>query len=943
MRGECIGRKWERAQLAHLIAEAQAGRGALVLISGESGVGKTTLLEWALGEAVSLQTAVSRCTGPGETPPFGPWQTLAEQTAGVPWPAPLLATGPSLSDARAHGYDLAGTVAHAVRTAGSSLLLAIEDLQWADAASLDLLRQLTGHVQRLPLLILATYRRPDADALPPVLAELQRTGAVRLPLSRFTAEEVLEFAASALPEHPEAAVMARYLHLRTGGHPLFVSELLAVARAGGTPDGPLPETVQQAMEQHLRRLPPGAVPVLQAAAVVGEQFSYDLLLQVADASEEAVLTALEAALALRLLRTVGDTGQQFAFDHALVREVLLGQVIGPRRRHWHLRVAEALLGGGGAGSWAATEPETVALHLERAGDPRAVAYLILAGDRALRLGARSEAKERYEQALALLMAPGRSTAAPDLHRAETLLKLAHATEGAAARAYCAEALTATESAGDPAAAVWARHLQATWHAEDGHPGALEGLLAVQQAQETLLKDERYQRLEIALYGDALAYPRINPTLALALTKAGRADEAHALVADMQARTRPGDRRTAILRVQWWMASLMGRWDDALELGQRLIEAFQAEGDERACFRVASNRLYHALLCKADEPAAVDAVAAEMLRLAERVTAVSGYDPLAAGHPPLGWYSYLRGDWDGARRHLLGYLERHPHDADPGVRGFAAMLQLATGDTAGARATLQAVPPLHPDEDPGLHAVQLSAYTMRSGLCLAEGDVDGARAWLDAAERYRRRRGGTAFRASLRLAWARFYLAAGDIDSAYAEAEQALAEAQAPREFRVLIAASRLLGELAARLGRPVEAAAHLQEALALAERCHYPYEVAMTRLSQAEALAGAPADLSAVRATLERLGARPALARLEAFAGAQPNARAPESARTIVLSSRELEVARLVARGLSDKEIAVRLTISPRTVDGHLRRIFAKAGVSSRAALAAHAVRQGWL
>lgn len=927
MRSTFVGRVRERTELGRLITAAREGSGALALIGGEAGVGKTALVTWTLEEAGPVRTAVSRCTGPGEAPLYGPWRDLAAQVGDLAWPG-----------APVQGYDLAAALAQGLRSDGQPLILAVEDIQWADGASLELLRHLALHVGRLPLLLLVTYRSTEAEPLRHLLPELQRAGAVRLQLGRFTPDEVVELAAAALPDHPGAALMARYVHQRTGGHPLFVTELLATARAGGAPDGPVPETVQQAIDQQVDRLEPAALPVLQAAAVIGERFDYDLLAQVADGPEEEILAALEAAVALRLVHAEGPAGDRFAFDHALVREVLLGRLIGPRRRRWHQRVAEALLAGTGPGLPAATEPERVALHLERAGDPRAVDYLLLAGDRGLRLGARAQAAQRYEQALALLAAPGQLGGTMRDRRAETLLRLAHATEGPVARAHAAGALQVATTTADAAVATWARHLQATWHAESGHPGALAELEAAQQQQEALLDDERYQRLEAVLYGESLAYPRVCGALALALAKAGRTGEAQALVTQMQARTRPGDRRTPILRVQWWMASLMGRWSDALELGQRLSEALQAEGDQRAAFRVESNRLYHALLCKADEPAAVDAVAAEMLRLAERVTAVSGCNPLAAGHPPLGWYSYLRGDWVSARHHLLGYLQRHPEDADPGVRGFAVLLQLALGDTAGARATLMAVPPLHPDEEPGLHTVQVSAYTMRADLCLSEGDLPGARAWLDAAARCQQQRGGMAFRASVRLACARVHQAAGDLTAAHAEAEEALAQAQSPREFRALITACRMAGELAARLGRTAEAASRLQAAQELAERCAYPYEVAMTQLVRAEVLPGWSVDLAAARETFARLGATPALARADALLETRATAGAPAG-----LSARELEVVRLVAQGLTDKEIAGQLFISPRTVDGHLRRIFAKVGVVSRAALATRAAQRGWV
>jgi DNA-binding CsgD family transcriptional regulator len=139
--------------------------------------------------------------------------------------------------------------------------------------------------------------------------------------------------------------------------------------------------------------------------------------------------------------------------------------------------------------------------------------------------------------------------------------------------------------------------------------------------------------------------------------------------------------------------------------------------------------------------------------------------------------------------------------------------------------------------------------------------------------------------------------------------------------------------MAHQLGRTTEADAQLAASLELAQRCRVPYEAALTQLVRAQRFPGAPGareGLEAARATFERLGAAPALAGAAAVGAAYPDG----------LTAREVEVLRLVAQGLTDKEVGAQLYISPRTVDGHLRNIFAKAGVSTRSALAAYAARQ---
>jgi DNA-binding CsgD family transcriptional regulator len=161
----------------------------------------------------------------------------------------------------------------------------------------------------------------------------------------------------------------------------------------------------------------------------------------------------------------------------------------------------------------------------------------------------------------------------------------------------------------------------------------------------------------------------------------------------------------------------------------------------------------------------------------------------------------------------------------------------------------------------------------------------------------------------------------------------------------LLAAHRLLGELATATGDHDAAQAHLSEALALADACAAPYERALCLLALVEWRAatgdrnGAQAVLAEARAILEPLEAKPALVRADALA-ARLSATAPtvQTAYPAGLSGREVEVLRLVAQGLTDGQVAERLFLSPRTVSTHLRAIYNKLGVDNRTAAARFAV-----
>ena len=159
-----------------------------------------------------------------------------------------------------------------------------------------------------------------------------------------------------------------------------------------------------------------------------------------------------------------------------------------------------------------------------------------------------------------------------------------------------------------------------------------------------------------------------------------------------------------------------------------------------------------------------------------------------------------------------------------------------------------------------------------------------------------------------------------------------------------LAVHRLLGELATTGCRYAAAAAHLDQALALADACAAPYERALTLLAQAElsVVVGKREEVLAVldevRAICVPLDARPALARVEAIASRLRDAPLPPATYPAGLTAREVEVLRLVAQGLSNAEVAERLYLSPRTVNGHLTAIYGKLGVASRGAAIRYAL-----
>ncbi|MGN6814204.1 MAG: response regulator transcription factor, partial [Thermomicrobiales bacterium] len=275
---------------------------------------------------------------------------------------------------------------------------------------------------------------------------------------------------------------------------------------------------------------------------------------------------------------------------------------------------------------------------------------------------------------------------------------------------------------------------------------------------------------------------------------------------------------------------------------------------------------------------------------------------------------------------------------------------ARGDSEDARRWARVLAPGGPGAEPGgaLFLPTVAGQRLAAALALDAGDLLTARAWLEAHDRWLAWSGAVLWRAEGQLGWAAYHRAAGDPAQAWQHAEAALAQATEPRQPLALLAAHRLLGELATVAGDHAAAQTHLSEALALADACAAPYERALCLLALAELRAAtgsrdsAQAVLAEARAILEPLEAKPALARADAIGArlAAPAA-APPTAYPAGLSAREVEVLRLVAQGLTDGQVAERLFLSPRTVGTHLRAIYNKLGVDNRTAATAFAIEHG--
>jgi DNA-binding CsgD family transcriptional regulator/tetratricopeptide (TPR) repeat protein len=986
-----VGRTRERAFLHEAFAQANAGRGQVVLVGGEAGIGKTTLVRDLLRDAGARQSLclASQCYDLSTTPPYGPWVDLFANamigSGSAPIPSAFVGgyLGAITDQARLYA-EVREFVTQAA--AERTVLIVLEDLHWADPASLELLRYLAPRIGSQRVLLLLTYRddeitrtNPFYQQLPQILRE---TGGLRLDLRPLTESELKDLVRSRwrVPDSQEA-VLVRYLSGHAEGNPFFATELLralddeGIVRSWADTGAPaeldrlvMPSLIQQVIDYRIDKLGTEARDRLAIASVIGQEVPIELWARVAALTEGELLKTVEAAVDAHVLEA-GQSGTRVMFVHALTRAALYEGIFPPKRRVVHQQIAEALIDA------QAQNPDAIAYHLVQAGDPRAPEWLITAGDAAQRSYAWLSASERFEQAAELLEASGGS----EQTRGWLLYRLARLQRYRGGRR-AVQAFAAAErigrQTGDLMLETDARYSLGILQLFSGDFGQglvnmVDGIERMEtQLDATMIEsDDRIpwmadslpssdRRLLLASDGGieilrkrGMHHRRGGMPMFLAL--AGRFHEAE--VAAEQFLEATADTS----KLGNWVASAKGH----CHLGAAIARVHLNDPVGARAHFEAGRALYAALdhhavmafsmLCELRESVIPFSTRDVELRrslgreASEALSRAAGsfLEGLSPERAMLAVH-FLDGSWDEALsiandipNHGVALLRRE-------VLLTIATIARAQGRVADARAALAQALPLGQATVPGttLFSESTDVMIVAADLAIDQRSLVEARGWLETLDRWIAWSGATLGQAESQLRWARWYRADGDDARAIELARSAIELARSPEQPLVHIGANRLLGEIAAGAGNVDEARGLLEASLDLAVACQIPHLEALAHASLSLLMAQTGENERArmhyelAMPIVERLGL--ALPRQQ-LAAVDARLAAPHSTSASGLTPREQEVLKLVSLGMTDAAIGDALFISSRTASQHLRSIYGKLGVSTRAAATRYAVEHG--
>lgn len=885
-----VGRREELAYLRERRLAAGASHGGVVLIAGDAGVGKSRLIaefcgalaytRWRIGHGPCLEFARR---------PYGPiLDVLARLDPAGAKIAP--------ADTKREQFDqiVERFAAIASRTAAIAV---VEDLHWADAATLELLAYLGANVNRLRVLILASFRPDDLHPEHPAtagvakLARIPRAG--RIDLAPLTGNELRTFIDEALSGIALPDDTRRAIALAGDGNPFFTEELLKSAveqstRQGGRPSrNELPPTVRATLLERLRPLDDHERRVVTQAAVIGRTFSLDLLATTLDERPPELLPALRRARDYQLVEEVSPA--LFRFRHGLTREAIYGDFLGAELRPRHRTIALALEGAHDE----TRSLEALAYHWWAAGDAeRTLHYNELAGDAAGSVHAHEDAIAFYERAIEpaeieLVRRGAIVEKIADCRMALTWSEEGQATYDAAAEIFRAAGDHEREASTRVAAAIAAYVVGFT-----APTAPLDAMLNRLDPSEYVARARIH--LGIAWLAATFWYP----------TRAAQ----HLAQVDPRALER-SDIQLRFHNITAWVRMTFGDLEGFRREHQAWLDAARSIGTPRLIMAAHYNGAMCFEFFGLHEEALVHCDHA--LRVARAARSLHAEE---SAHAIASFCQVMRGDLLAARQEI----ELVPATSENQVTitfGMAWGTMLAThlGDEAliekwfdGFEATVQ--PTAEAECGAGFAEILVRRGRTRDATALLHRAIPDSELTRGnvltflAVARY----GATADRTRAREHLARS-----------AECGIEMVERPGLAMFDAIVAQ---------RDGRETEARGLASTASDGFRRLRFPLLEAAAR-----EIAG---DRSTALNIYRRCGAKYDVQRLELAFGAEEKPFQEPSITTASLSAREREIAARAARGLTNLEIAGELAISYKTVEKHLGSVYQKLGISSRSQLA---------
>jgi DNA-binding CsgD family transcriptional regulator len=971
-----VGRQGVLETLRAKLVDAFAGRGSVVMLAGEAGIGKTAVARAFTSFARERGAIVltGSCFEGGWQPAYAPWvEALDAYAAGadperlsrrlgasVP---PLAQVVPALRSALPATPPAARLPAHEGRVrlydAVSRLLagiaeeapvvLVLDDLHWADADTLGVLRYVARVTTRSPLLILGAYREPgtgpESRQLATELLAVVRREAdfARIGIGGLSVGEVEEFLA-AVAGVPVPQGLAQAIRDETAGNPFFVGEVFrqlveegklvrgADGWSAGVPvaDLGIPPGVREVLVRRISRLSAEARQVLGIACAFDGGFEFSLLVALTGLSEPALLDAIDELLGAGLIRTAGARRPGYDFAHAIVRHALADELNPDRKARLHRRIAQTLEAMPDCGRDRAAEL-AYQFHASRAlpGGDAGIAHCRAAAEDA----GSAHAPERA--AWFLRMAADLAADAPVAERAEILCALAVAEaealllEDSRASVEAALAALAASCAGTGATAAFVARVARTL--KDGGASRTAWEPLVERGLELLgeRRDLTWARLTLLRDRfDVVSTGAVNASVllehdpqAVAIARAQGDENDHALTLEpLRCRTREETDEVLALARTWRRPEAVmraldvagrdllhrhGAFDEALETLSELLAASERFGSlpGQAEALVQLSAAHAALgdlsLAREDEERARELVG----RLGPQHRLHLILDLVIAS-----FLAYLTdGRWDELARRTRRFASSRETARGPLGPAWAALAVVAlsrAGADAECRDLLRALTPVL--DRLGPMAFRQAACVFRAGEAVWE---------LSAIEHAR-----SCQRLALDL------IAAGVADAPLGSSALTVARMAALLEDDVESGAwfARARSELEADGRRPLRAIVDYDEALAL---------VRASSLEQARSAALLSAAVAAFRALGMDSWERRALSLRPGHTTALPDR----------LTAREAEVLGLLAAGKTNKEIAGELVLSPATVERHVANLYRKIGARRRAEATAYALNHGLL